>query len=181
MRFVDDPTQRAALQLLAGRAHAVQQSDPTFRAEAARWIAVAPDRCDGVPAHPGEHRPSAHERWVKRDFTGSDGGAATEIGQGFELEPTIAILSAHLFGSDTEIAVGQAMQRVLLTATIDGLSASFLSHMIEVDSARLEMQRIVHGLRGPLVVLRIGRGWPVSATPRRPVRELMRHGLPTAV
>jgi hypothetical protein len=181
MQFVDDPAQRAALQQVAGNAHAVQQADPAFRAEEACWIAVAPGRSDGVPAHPGERRPSAHERWVKRDFTGSQGRAAVEVGAGFEQEPTIAILSAHLFGSGTGVATGQAMQRVLLTATTDGLSASFLSHMIEVDSARLEMQRILRGLRGPQVVLRIGRGWPVSATPRRPVRELLRPGLPTTV
>jgi hypothetical protein len=73
------------------------------------------------------------------------------------------------------------MQRVLLTATAEGLTASFLSQLIEVDRAREELRRLIGGPRGPQVVLRIGRGWPVSATPRRPVDDLLLPPLPETV
>ena len=36
-----------------------------------------------------------------------------------------------------------------------------------------ELRRLIGGPRGPQGVLRIGHGWPVSATPRRPVGELL--------
>ena len=39
------------------------------------------------------------------------------------------------------IAAGQAMQRVLLTATAAGLRASFLNQPIEISSMRLQLAR----------------------------------------
>ena len=73
------------------------------------------------------------------------------------------------------------MQHVLLTATAEGLTASFLSQLIEVERTREELRRLIGGPRGPQVVLRIGRGWPVSATPRRPVDDLLLPPLPETV
>ncbi len=172
LHIVDDPKQRDALYRLADRAHAVQQADPSYNAEFARWTAVPDTRADGVPAHPHERRPAAHERWVKRDFTGGAGSAAA-IEVGFEHEPTLAVLSASLFGSSADVSCGQAMQRVLLTATADGLATSLLSHVIEVDQTREELRRLLRAPHAPQVLLRIGHGWPVPATPRRPVAELL--------
>ena len=121
---VNHPAQRATLSRLAAHAHATQQANPAFLAEAAHWIAVEPGRPDGIPALQNEHRPSAHERWVRRDFTSGHGPTTTATGSSFEHEPAILALAAHMFGTSAELAAGQAMQRVLLTATGDGLSAS---------------------------------------------------------
>jgi hypothetical protein len=171
LHIVDDPQQRDALYRLATRAHATQQADPSFRAELARWTAVPDARDDGVPAHPHERRPAAHERWVRRDFTGRAATAPVEVA--FEHEPTLAVLSASLFGSSADVSCGQAMQRVLLTATADGLATSFLSHVIEVDKTREELRRLLRAPHSPQVLLRIGRGWPVPPTPRRPVVDML--------
>ena len=54
-----------------------------------------------------------------------------------------------------------------------GLSVSFLSQIVEVAAAREELRRLVSGTRPPLAVLRIGRGYPVPATPRRDVADLL--------
>jgi hypothetical protein len=59
--------------------------------------------------------------------------------------------------------------------------ASFLSQLIEVEQAREELRRLIGGSRGPQVVLRIGRGWPVSATPRRSVDDLLLRTTPETV
>ena len=107
-----------------------------------------------------------------RDFTGGRGRSNTSAGIPFESEPAIAVLTSYAFGPYGDVAAGQAMQRVLLTATAEGLAASFLSQLIEVERAREELRRLIGGPRGPQVVLRIGRGWPVSATPRRSVDDL---------
>lgn len=172
LHFVDDRAQRDALQRLAARAHTVQQADPSFRAEIACWTAVSDTSDDGVPAHQGERRPAAHERWVTRDFT-DWAGSPTPTEVGFEHEPTLAVLSAFLFGSSADVSCGQAMQHVLLTATADGLATSFLSHVIEVDQTRDELRRLLHAVNPPQVLLRIGHGWPVPATPRRAVGDLL--------
>jgi hypothetical protein len=173
LHFVDDRDQRLAMAQLAAEAHATQLGDPAFRAEAERWTGLPRNRDDGIAAVPNEHRPSAHERWGKRDYTGGHGPTTAEVGVGFEQDPAIAVLSPHLFGASTEVGTGQAMQRVLLTATVAGLSVSFLSHMIEIEHSRAGLRRLIHSIHSPLVVLRIGRGWPVPGTPRRAAADLL--------
>ena len=142
---------------------------------------MAEGRHDGVPARAGDYRPAAHERWVKRDYTGGRGRSTATTAIPFEREPAIAVLTSYAFGPYADVAAGQAMQRVLLTATAEGLTASFLSQLIEVDRAREELRRLIGGPQGPQVVLRIGRGWPVSATPRRSVDDLLLPPLPETV
>jgi hypothetical protein len=66
------------------------------------------------------------------------------------------------------------MQRVLLTATVDGLAVSFLSQLVEVPDVREELRRLVGAAHPPVAVLRIGRGWPTTRTPRRPLADLIR-------
>jgi hypothetical protein len=92
-------------------------------------------------------------------------------GKNFEHEPTIAVLTSYLPGPEADIRAGQALQRVLLTATVHGLAASFLSQLVEVASAREELRRSIGATCAPLAVLRIGRGYPVPATPRLDVAD----------
>ena len=181
LHMVVDQRERSGLARLAAEAHTSQQADPAYRAELAEWTAVAEDRDDGVPARPGDYRPAAQERWVKRDFTGGQGRSTATTAIPFEREPAIAVLTSYAFGPSADVIAGQATQRVLLTATAEGLTASFLSQLIEVERAREELRRLIGGQRGPQVVLRIGRGWPVSATPRRAVDDLLLPPLPETV
>jgi len=181
LHLVDNPRERSALARLIAEAHTLQRADPAYQAEAAQWTAVPQGRDDGIPARTGEHRPAAHERWVRRDYTGGVGEPNTSAGITFEREPAIAVLTSHGFGPSADVTAGQAMQRVLLAATVEGLTTSFLSQLIEVERAREELRRLIGGPRGPQVVLRIGRGWPVPATPRRSVDDLLLRATPETV
>jgi hypothetical protein len=78
----------------------------------------------------------------------------------------------YLAGPAADIRTGQALQRVLLTATVLGLSVSFLSQIVEIATAREELRRLISGTRPPLAVLRIGRG-PGAGHPRRDVAGLV--------
>jgi hypothetical protein len=79
-------------------------------------------------------------------------------------------------GGDTvldQIQAGQALQRVLLTATDHHLAVSMLSQPIEVPAAR---ERLRHGLGrvgSPQMVLRIGYGQPGFPTRRRPLADVI--------
>lgn len=174
LHVVDQLAQRRTLQDIAARAHHHQMDDPRFRAELERWTATAPGRTDGVPAAAGGPLPAPQRRWILRDFRGTaaDGAPTGD----FEEEPVIAVLTAHLTGDRADIQVGQALERVLLTATVAGLAVSFLSQVVEVPRTREELQRLVGGTRPPQAVLRIGRGYPVVATPRRLAADLVRPG-----
>jgi hypothetical protein len=170
LHLVRQPDQRERLRDLVAQAHRHQMDDPTFRAELERWTGSAPGRRDGVPAAAGGPLPEPQRHWVMRDFRGASGQPAAAR---FEEDPTIAVLTAHLTGDRADIQVGQALERVLLAATVNGLAVSFLSQVVEVPRTREELRRLIGGSRPPQAVLRIGRGWPVSATPRRPAAELL--------
>ena len=62
-----------------------------------------------------------------RDFGDSSVATAT-----FEERPAVVVLTSHLSGRAAEVGAGQALQKVLLTATADGLAASFLSQLVEL-------------------------------------------------
>ena len=169
---VHDRVRRRALSELAQTAHRRQQADPEFRAELARWTGTHGDRSDGVPTSAGGPLPGPQDRWVLRDFTG---GTARERlpGNDFEDEPMIAVLTAHLPGIAGDVQAGEALQRVLLTATADGLAVSFLSQLIEVPEVRHAVHRLLGTARPPHAVVRIGHGWPTLRTPRRDVADLL--------
>lgn len=172
LHVVDDPGDRAHVQRLAVLAHERQAADPEFVAELRSWTGTEPGRRDGVPASSGGPQPAPQDRWVLRDYSG--GTAPDRVpGKDFERDPLIAVLTAHLSGPRAEVQAGQALQRVLLAATADGLAASFLSQIVEVPGPREQLRKLIGASRPPQVVLRIGRGWPVVAAPRLPVEELV--------
>lgn len=172
LHLVTGPREREQLRKLAAAAHERQTGDPGFRAELAGWTAVRPDRSDGVPASAGGPRPEPGTGWVHRDFTGST-GAPLPSWRSYEDEPLVAVLTSNLSGPRAEVQVGQALQRVLLTATADGLAVSFLSQVVEVAETREALRRLIGATRPPQAVLRIGHGWPVGGTPRRRVADLL--------
>lgn len=172
LHVIETPGQRWTLQELVARAHREQLADPGFVAELARWTGGAPGRPDGVPATAGGPRPAPQDRWTLRDFAAGT-GAERVPGKNFEHEPLLAVLVPHLDGPQADLRTGQALQRVLLTATAHGLAVSLLSQVIEVSTAREELRRLIGATRAPLAVLRVGRGYPVPATPRRNLADLV--------
>ncbi|QUQ64041.1 Acg family FMN-binding oxidoreductase [Kutzneria sp. CA-103260] len=169
---VTDPVQRNRLHALVVRAHQVQLANVEFRAELERWTGHGGERRDGVPARAAGPAHEPQDQWVLRDFSG---GRARERlpGKDFEPEPLIAVVCSYYEGRLAELHAGQAMQRVLLTATTLGLSASFIAQPIEVPSCREELRRLLGAGVNAQTILRVGHGSPVASTPRRPVAELL--------
>ncbi len=143
---LSDPQERATLRNLVVAAHREQMADPGFVAELAAWTG-------------GEG--------VHRD------GVGVTAGQDVEPDPFLVVLCAFHEGPLGELQAGQALQHMLLTATTLGLSVSFRSQPIEVPHIRVELRRALSTTLDPQAILRIGFGSPVTATPRRPVDELL--------
>lgn len=93
--------------------------------------------------------------------------------QDFEPNPLIVTVGSFHDLPLAQVQAGQAMQRVLLTATAEGLSASFLSQVVEVPTVRRHLRGLVGGGLWPQVVLRLGYGALTSSTPRRPLAEVV--------
>jgi len=146
-------------------------ADPAFRAELEKWTGTSGERPDGVPVSAGGPVPAAHETWVLRDFTGGAGPDRIP-GKDFEDEPLIAVLTSPFAGRAGDVRAGEALQRVLLTATADGLTASFLSQLVEVPDTREAVRRLVGALRPPQAVLRMPGGCrPATGRVQRPVPD----------
>ena len=175
---ITDHAQRSRLHALVTRAHQIQLANVEFRTELEHWTGHHGDRHDGVPARAAGPTPEPQDRWVLRDFSG---GHARERrpGKDFEHEPLIAVICSYYEGQLAELHAGQAMQRVLLTATTLGLSASFIAQPIEVPDCRAELRRLLGAGMNAQTILRVGHGSPVAPTPRRPVAELLIDAAPS--
>ena len=162
------PAQRSTLRRLLSDAHHAQRGDPRFVAEWAAWTGRGAGADDGVPSEAAGPPSEQQDIWVLRDF-GSGSAPPRTPGKDFESDPLIAVIGSLDDLPLAQLRAGQAMQRVLLTATVEGLSASFLSQVIEVPATRTQLRELIGGGVWPQAVLRLGYGTPVRATPRREV------------
>jgi len=167
LHVVTGPEQRFRLQQLVAKAHRAQAGDERVRAELAAWTGRRSG--DGVPPGSAGVRPAPQDEWALRDF----GAGERPPGKDYEPDPLVVVLCSFYAGPPAELQTGQALQRVLLTATSLGLSASFLSQPVEVRPVRDELRRALGGMVVPQAVLRLGFGSPVPRSPRRAVRDLL--------
>jgi hypothetical protein len=141
-----------------------------YRAELARWTTSRPGRRDGVP--PTAIGPwDALETLPIRDFglLPPQHRRATEA---FEPYPTIMILATHGDGPRDWVHAGQALQRVLLTATWLNLATTPISQPIEIPVIRESLTDTHDGVWAQMI-LRVGYGRPAPATPRRPLTDVL--------
>ena len=142
--------------------------DAAYRQELEEWSRRT-DADDGVPLDAGGPSPEPQDLLAMRDL----GGPPRAPGRDFESDPLVAVLSTAGDTAHDQLIAGQAMQRVLLTATGHRLAVSMLSQPIEVPAARERLRSGLsrHGL--PQMVLRIGYGRPGYPPRRRPVADVI--------
>ncbi|MCS7479360.1 Acg family FMN-binding oxidoreductase [Umezawaea endophytica] len=172
LHVVGTREEKARLRDLLVKAHHEQLADPGVRAELVDWTGSRAHRGRGVPSDSAGPTPAPQDEWALRDF--SPGEPVTrQAGKDYEPDPFVVVLCSFYDGALAELQAGQALQRVLLVATTLGLSASFLSQVVEVRGARENLRRVLGGSLFPQTVLRVGFGTPVPPTPRVPVEELV--------
>jgi nitroreductase len=162
-----DANQLEGLRELVHKAHHAQIAEPAFLAEWLHWTRRGSDSRDGVPEYAAGAMPSNNGGWVLRDF-GSRRRDRTD-----HSEPLVVVIGSFDDTPTDRLRAGQAMQRVLLAATVAGLDASFISQPVEVPPVRAELRRLLGGGLWPQIVLRLGRGAPVPWTPRRSLDDVL--------
>jgi nitroreductase len=165
--------ERTRLAELVRVADTEHDARPDLTVEAVAWTDVPAERSDGVPGFALGPLPKDSDAIVRDLRRGAPvGERPTSV---FEQSPLLAVLHTREDDRGSWVRAGQALQRVLLTATVHGLSASFVNQPVEADALR----RAVLGpgsLQGyPQMILRIGRGYPVPPTPRRTLDEVTDH------
>jgi hypothetical protein len=134
------------------------------------WTLPLPDRPDGVP--PQSFGPYDRlDRMPLRDF----GLALPERHRriaSFEHYPTLAVLSTRADEPARWLRAGQAMERVLLTATVRGLATTPMTQSLEFPDLRRLLTDTAGGHWAQLV-LRLGYAPPAAPSPRRSVTDVL--------
>ena len=160
-----DPARISQTTELIDAADAALEQRPGYREERRQWSRK--EGVDGVRPDPlaGPRGPS--ERLRRRDF-----GSRTTSSRAYESDPCVAVLGTSGASAYDDLRAGQALQRVLLTATEQRLTASMYSQPIEVATTREQLADVC-GQWSPQMVLRFGYGTPHAPTARRPVDEVL--------
>ncbi|GAA2454650.1 nitroreductase [Streptomyces pulveraceus] len=154
-------------------AEGYDRGDPAREAEQEHWARYTKTDApvDGIPDYAFGPRDAA-ERATNRDFAGSvpvPGRAHVP----FEHQPQLALLSTGGDRPADWLRAGQALERVLLAATLDAVSTSFATQPLEWPDLRWVLRDPVHGTGHPQMIIRLGYGPTGPRTPRRPLDRVL--------
>ncbi|MFD4511165.1 Acg family FMN-binding oxidoreductase [Streptomyces sp. NPDC058457] len=149
--------------------------DAGIRGETARWTHAEPSGAqgpsDGIPAEafgPVRRGSGAPVRDFAAGRPMPDRPRAS-----FEKKPNIALLGTAHDGPPDWLRAGQALERVLLRATVDGLVASVTSQPLEWPDLRWAARDPLSAMGHVQMVVRLGYGPEGQASPRRPLDDVL--------
>ncbi|MFE5038029.1 Acg family FMN-binding oxidoreductase [Streptomyces sp. NPDC056683] len=165
---------RSVLELVR-EAEEWEAQDAGVRDETARWAHAEPPGAqapsDGIPAEafgPTCRRGDAPVRDFAAGRPMPDRPRAS-----FERTPNIALLGTADDGPVDWLRAGQALERVLLRATADGLVASVTSQPLEWPDLRWAARDPLSAMGHVQMVLRLGHGPEGQPSPRRPLDDVL--------
>lgn len=173
---VTDPAAIAATADLIALGDRIKWRDRVFRRELAeRVIPNSGTRRDGMPGYAfGLPGPLARIAPAVIRLTDLGRFRASEDRRLALATPCLAVIGTSQDDPRAWLAAGQAMSRVLLQATADGLATSFLSQAIEVDELRPRLARLTGRDGYPQLLLRVGYATqPARVSPRRPLTDVL--------
>jgi nitroreductase len=186
VKQISESEEEVATVFLVSRAEEMEQRDPEYVAELERWLRTDPAAVDGVPVDAvlSEDPATRPSNWLIRDFVvGSRGAHSAFLPEGAAdappptvERPTVVLLGTHSDDRAAWLLSGQALGRLLLMATAEGLAASPLTQALDWPSTRTRMRSRLSLVGYPQMLLRMGfpstAGGPHSG--RRPVEEVLR-------
>jgi nitroreductase len=169
---VADSAARRRLAPLLRRAVRAQAADPELRQEVERWVRRGGrHHVDGIPSSALGTSPFPVDSLVHGGHRGApDAGEVEE-----ELaRSTVLVISTREDSRHDWVLAGMALERLLLTATLKGLVATFADQALQDPSVRPEVAETLGIWGRPQVLLRIGRALvDAPLTPRRPLGEVL--------
>lgn len=185
---------RQAVAELVGEGDRLQAANPAYREELSNWIRPNYSHYqDGIPGYAFGMNSFAAQMMplFLKEFNWGQGIARKD--QELALEsPTLAVLTTPLDTPRDWLAGGQALASLLLLACSYGLRASFLNQPIQQSNLRPQLQTLLRrdGVMYqnddnsspppadiktdyPQLLLRLGYGSELKATPRRTVSEVL--------
>lgn len=162
--LVADDIGRQAILGLVRTASDWQKDDSAYLDELARWTQPDSARRDGIQAR--SFGPTDDSQVLPlRDFGLAHHDVPRRQAR-FEPAPTMVVLYTAGDSPIQWLRAGQAMQRVLLTATVRGVANTPMTAPTEIPELR-DLLSDAEDDRVAQVILRLGYGDPCPATPRR--------------
>ncbi|MBN3929606.1 nitroreductase [Streptomyces verrucosisporus] len=171
LRWVLELVEEAEARNRADRGEAEDLARWTRTGTAASATTAGADAGDGIPEYAFGPR-KFDGRAPVRDFAGT-GRVPGRRSETFERHPQIALISTVKDRPVDWLRAGQAMERVLLLATGEGLVGSPATQPVEWPDLRGPLRDPVSGRGQVQLVLRLGYGPPGPGTPRRPPGEVL--------
>ncbi|MGW1191029.1 Acg family FMN-binding oxidoreductase [Streptomyces sp. NPDC002559] len=170
--FLASPHLEEVLDLIRD-AEGYAREDPAREAEQRSWTRDTRTEApvDGITDYAMGPR-DASARATARDFLGT----APQPGRArvpFEERPQLALLSTPGDHAVDWLRAGQALERMLLTATLHDVSTSFATQPLEWPDLRWLLRDPVHGSGHPQMIVRLGYGPTGPRTPRRPMDQVL--------
>ncbi len=166
------PSSQAATVLdLAAKASAELAGDVEHQIELQRWIGTASTQ-DGIPAGALPPAPNHEPAPIRGDLASAVPAVARPAGE-YEEFPQLAVLTTARDEPADWLRAGQALQRILLTATVHGISTSFLYQSVELRDMHPETAPAWPWPETPQIVIRLGYGQHAVASPRRPLDDVL--------
>jgi nitroreductase len=174
LRAVADPRVRIALAALTEAAEQIQQRNPAYAGELARW-APPPgrDRPDGVPEN--AYPRSGEGDFAARDFARGHGWGLA----GDQQQVTTGVVALLTTAEDERVdwlGAGQALQRILLRAATDDVSAAFHTQALEIPELRELIRTQFCDGAYPQMIMRLGIADSEFTSVRRPPADVTRMG-----
>ena len=173
LQAVVTPGDRASLADLVARADRLLVRAGGVDRELAGWLRQPGDRrTDGVPVdHTRGPAASYRAEFVQRDFSTPQSQPAQDR-PGAD-RPMIAVLCTPTDEMIDHVRAGAALAAVLLHATVAGANCSYVNQPIEHAPSRLLLRDQLRIDGVPQLVLRLGRGGPVTPPARRSQDDLV--------
>ena len=165
------PEELPEVQVLVSRAEQYLEGDPAYLAELGRWVHEPTDeRPDGIPVAALEVTADRGELVAGRAFV----PAAEHSTEPPAAEhPTLVLLLTASDSPRDWLAAGQALSRLLLRCTHEGVGAQPIGQVIDVPATRIGLQRALGVVGVPQLVLRLGPATPVRRTVRHEVSDVL--------
>ena len=179
LALLENREDQITLAVLLSLADEAETADSEYRAELQRWLRTDP-AFDGIAAGvlPEVRGADRHTEVPVRDFAAGedsvDGAAGvTPAATPPDERPALLILGTDADTAEEWVAAGEALSRLLLTATTLDLRASMLGQVIDYPGTRQQLRTQLRLIGEPQMVIRIGYGPPAPASPRRPLADLI--------
>jgi hypothetical protein len=171
LRVLTSTDDQIRLAVVLSHADEAEITDEQYQAEVAEWTSKAEGSGEGLPASAlPAGLGSRHSSFRLRTF----GASEADQPEGTSAEHPLPVIIGTRYDAAVDwLVAGQAMARLLIRASVDGVQASPLGQAIDLEWARQRLANELGLVGHPQMVLRLGYAAPGPETPRRPTEDLM--------